>query len=86
MEKIAPYLNTFLYISERLPEESSKREAYFPSHLLRAIADEYGLDAIEYPSVRVHPTNSEDSINLVVFGELIDLFEKSIVGEPFPIL
>jgi len=61
MESTAPYLNTFLFISEKLPEESSKTEAYFPSHLLRAIVEEHGLSAIEYPSVRVPTTETEDS-------------------------
>ena len=84
MESIAPYLNTLLFMSEQLPETSSNSRAYFPSHLLRAIAEEYGLTAIEYPSVRVRPTDTEDSINIVVFGELIDMFEKSIVDNPFP--
>jgi hypothetical protein len=85
MESSAPYLNTLLFMSEHLPEASSDSEAYFPSHLLRAIAEEYGLAAIEYPSVRVSPTDTEDSINLVVFGELINVFEESIAGDPFSI-
>ena len=83
METRFPYLHHLLLNSEYLPGESHLPDPYRATHLLAYLCACLGIDAIEYPSVRVNLKSHPGEFNLVLFRNAVESAGRMMVGEPF---
>jgi hypothetical protein len=81
MEERYPHLHYLLLDSEYLPDASAKfanvRNPYRATHFVVHVAEQLGIAAVEYPSIR-----RKNGVNLVVLGRAVPIAERMTTRRP----